>query len=221
MKLKTLFSLAIGLGLVVAARNAVADVNIPLSLTLSLSVLQQGQINDDGTNTTATSKIQKYATINLLNLIAQDELAEGNWNATNFPTGSKLMVSDTGFSVWSSANQVLITNIDFLSFEEVESGIKVYSGKQNDSTQLPNPSVTKTHIGRITFDDSGIPGGGNLQFFLQGVLAETTTAKATTGGTLVTRTVKITGATGPGVDSGSHDLILTATLSGTGSVTVP
>src|ERR1051325_8864970 len=52
--------------------------------------------------------VLKFTTKELLALIAKDENAAGNYDATNFPSGAKLVKFGTDFSVYDSANNLLL-----------------------------------------------------------------------------------------------------------------
>ncbi len=223
MKLKTkiVSSAAVLAFLSLAINSLQAQVTNLVSITAT--VLIQGSVNDNGTNTTAAAPSKHSVTTQtLLGLLAQDEYAEGNYGSTNFPTGAKLVVIDShnnnpAFQVLTSGNVLLVDVSDILA--GISEDNDVYSGKQNDSTGLSNPSTTDLSVFKFKFDDTGITGGQGVQFYLQGLMTNTKADTIPVNGVYTqTESHKMSGA-GQGTFQGVS-FVLTGSLSASGKATL-
>ena len=191
------------------------------TLTISVTTFTQQPINDNGTNNTAAApKAQSHSTADLLKTLAKDANIAYGWPSNSFPSTAKLAVGNDGFVVINGTN-VLVNVNGILSFENMSTNI--VSGKMSDITGLANTSTKELQIGKITFDDTAIVGGGNLKFWIQGLITNTRTDTVPNASSSVyseTHTGKMTNGAGAGTDSDGSDFVLTGTVSVTGKATL-
>jgi len=198
-------------------------------MTFSMTAYKQADFADNGiiTTTALPTKI-KIDTKQILILLAQAEYSEMNYDATSFPSGAKLVSISNGtpsptFQVWDKDNNILVDVSDIMSANALTTnfyGSVINSGKVNDNTGLASPSVTDQQIYTLAFDDT--PGGGSLQFYLSGVMANTiadSVPNSTTGVYKETETHTLTSGAGDGNYEGSSILIIGG-LKATGSVSL-
>jgi hypothetical protein len=227
MKLQRLPVFVAALGLCAFAASAVRAADVTVFLAMTIKISQQNSNTDNGTLTTTLPPVLKArSTIDILNKLARDEHAAGNWASNNFPKTAKLAVlpnSDHGTFVVMDGTNVLVDVSDIVSFDSGDN--EITSGKKNDVTGLSSPSETRLQVGRITFDDTAFndPDGG-LKFFLQGLVTFTKTDSTPVNG-VYTEKVKVTIASGVGegtsnIGTGNeHPFVVTATVTGSGSGT--
>lgn len=191
-------------------------------LNFSVTTFTQSSINDDGTNSVAAApKVGTHKTADLLQALAQDEFAAGHWPSNSFPATAKLAVSNNGFFVINGTN-FLVSVSNVMSFEAGENEIK--SGKISDVTHLSLPTVKRLQIGKITFDDTGIAGGSDLKFFIQGLISDSRTDTVPNGSGVFTETEsgKMTNGAGEGVSDGTPFVLTgTVTVVGKGTQQLP
>ena len=185
-----------------------------LNLAITLNLSKQGSSNTNGTVlTTASPVLSSLATKDILNVLAIDEQIEGNWPSNSFPKNAALALAGNGVVVLNGTN-ILLNVSDIMSFNSGEP--KISSGKQNTVTGLASATVKGLQIAGIKFDDTFINGGGNLKFYLNGVLSKTTTDTTPVNGVYTeTQTLKITTAAGDGSSNGVP-FICTGSASATG-----
>jgi hypothetical protein len=158
----------------------------------------------------------------ILEFLAKDEYAEGNYASSNFPAGAKLVVIDGDFQVLGTSNKFLVDVSDILS---VETGANnIVSGKINDSTGLYDNFGTSLCIVRFNYDDSRISGGVGLQFYLAGLMTSIVTDTTTNASGVYTETDCDSSdfAAGEGNYQGTPFVITgSLTLAGRGTLTLP
>jgi hypothetical protein len=217
MKLKTLLT---GLAAVAACSTNTLRADVLKTVTVTMTAYTQNTNNDNGTvDTTANPLVKTYNTQAILNLLAQDKLAEGQWGSSVFPAGSKLAATNDAWVVVDSANTVMADVSDILSGSG--GGNEVLSGKQNDTTQLASPTLNTMEVVKITFDDTAIAGGNNISFYLQGLSTKTVTDTTPTSAGVYTETQtgKITGAAGEGTWSNSTPFVCSGNMTTTAKAT--
>jgi hypothetical protein len=218
MKLKTLLS---GIAVVAACFANTLRADVLQFVTITMTTYTQNTNNDNGTvNTTANPRVKTYNTQAILNLLAQDKQAQGQWGRSVFPAGSKLAATNDTWAVVDSANNVLADVSDILSGSGGAN--EVVSGKQNDTTLLACPTSSKMEVVKIAFDDTAIAGGNNMAFYLQGLSTKTVTDTTPTiaGVYIETQTGKITGAAGEGTWSNSTAFVCSGNVTTTGKATL-
>jgi hypothetical protein len=168
----------------------------------------------------------------ILAKLALDKHAQGVFNATNFPSGSKLamIVSNTSvmaFQVLSKTNSVLADVSDIVSFSTNATPF-VFSGKINaldyatSRSVVPDPSLTTLLIANISYNDSGIAGGQNLRFYLTGLvkLMDTHTPIGKSGAYSKKITFVMTPLVGAGTNQGDRFVIVSGNLTASGKALV-
>jgi hypothetical protein len=139
--------------------------------TLQLTTYRQNTNHDNGTNTvTAPPKVVPVNTADILSALAFDENLKGNWPSNSFPANTKLATKNNSFFVVNHTN-VLLNVSDIMSLTSGDTDVTW--GSHNDTSGLASPSQHTRRIVRIDFDDTSIPGGKNLKFYLQGMLNKT------------------------------------------------
>jgi hypothetical protein len=188
-------------------------------ITFSLTGMVQGSSTDNGTTTTTASPTKlALATKNILSLLAEDK-------STTFPTGAKLVViggqggeGDLDFQVVDKNNNFLVDVSDIISAEGTGNfGQDIFSGKQTDITSLSSPTITDMQIFTISYDDTGA--GGSLEFYLTGLITNTTTDTTPnniTGVYKETQSHKLSSGAGDG-NFDSTPLVVTGSFSASGS----
>ncbi len=190
-------------------------------VTVSFTGMEQNSSSDNGTTTTTASPIKRtLATKDILSLLAEDEGAP-------FPSGAKLVViggqggpgpGDLDFQVLDKNNHFLADVSDIISGEGTGNFAQdILSGKQNDLTELSTPTTTDLQIFTIFYDDTGA--GGSLQFYLTGLITNTTTDTTPNNTTHVykqTESHKISSGAGDGNFEG-NPIVVTGSFSASGS----
>ncbi len=216
MKLKSLLT---ALAAAAACSLGTLRAEVPQAVTFMMTTYTQRTNADNGTVTsTGNAWVKSYNTQALLNLLAQDKQAQGQWGATVFPAGSKLMASE-GWLVVDRANNVLADVSDILSVSEGSN--EIVSGKQNNATQLASPSLKSMRVVTLTFDDTGIVGGNGLSFYLHGLATKTVADTTPTSAGVYTESqgIKITGAAGEGSWSDGTPFVCSGNVSTSGKQT--
>ena len=157
---------ALGLtALSVQAQGKINDLNV---ITLSLTLQVQGSFSDDGsTRVYDRPVIRKLSTKDLLSQLARDKFAQGLYRANTFPAGVKLGLAGGNFVIVDLTGQLVVDVSDILQFNRSTNG--VLNGRINDTTGLANNQVSEMTFVTLIFDDTFIPGGGNLNLLLTGV----------------------------------------------------
>ena len=176
--------------LTLGAEKLCAQQDIPETCTFAATFIIQNTNSTYNTNTTAFTTppptMLKVATKDILNLIARAEFNRGNYGATNFPSGAKLVKSYTvypSFSVWGQTNNVLLDSADdeiTLSYGQFN-GFCAYtdSGTGNQST-----AGSETDYGFVELDIYDLDAGGVIDLQLFGNVVntiKTSAASKTTG----------------------------------------
>jgi hypothetical protein len=210
-----------------AAGNLAAQVTNTLTITSTASV-QNINTTDNGTVST-TPAPTKYSvdTKQILTALALAENLEGTYPAgTTFPSGAKLVVviangsgTPPDFQVLDKTNHLLVDVSDIISAQTTGNfGSDVFSGKQNDTTGLANPTQTDLQIFSIFYDDTAVPGSKNIQLYLTGLMTNVTTDSVpnkTTGAFTETQSHKMTTSAGDGNYNG-NPLVVTGSVTATG-----
>lgn len=190
-------------------------------LTISATASVQGAYNSSynmktgiTTYTYATPTKFSIATKNILTLLGTDY-------HTNFPSGAKLVVDGNSgnIEVVNKTNSVLQ---DISSIMSISTGTNdIFSGK--GTSQFPGLGTgTDLQLLTITFDDTGIPAGGNLKFFLTGV-AKTTLSDSTPNKITKAYTESDSGSLSSGTGEGNfqgNPFVCTGTASASGKTTL-
>ncbi len=108
----------------------------------------------------------------LLQLLAQDEFAEGHYPSNSFPNGARLLFFTNPTSFTNSyymatdkdGNQ-LVDVTDLLTFQP-QNDVSAYSYKSANSTGIYNPFL-REYIGVTSFDDTSTNAGGTTKFTLE------------------------------------------------------
>ena len=189
-------------------------------ISISATAEMQGNTNDNGTVTAIAGPLRdRITTKDVLSLLAEDENAEGNYDAASFPSGAKLVVIITGpvtgggttdFQVLDKKGDYLTDVSDILSLTEGTNAI--YYGKMNDSSGVYIPTLTEKRIISLQFYDLGINRGAGFEFFLRGMATRTVADTKPKGDVYEeTRIDKFTDGEGTGTYKDIH-FILTGTL---------
>ena len=113
----------------------------------------------------------------ILEFLAVDENAEGNYGATTFPSGAKLVEinssSSSDYQVLGREDNFLVDVSDILHF--AHSTNQVFIGKHNFETGLNEPTVSTKQIDHFYFDDTAISGGVGINFWMSGLATRTIT----------------------------------------------
>ena len=216
MKLKALLT---GLAAITVCSGGSLRADVMQIVTFTMTTYTQNTNYDNGTvSVTGNPIVKTYNTQVILNLLALDKQAQGQWTSSVFPAGSKLAVSNS-WVVLDSANHVLADVSDILSTSDGAN--EITSGKQNDNTQLASPTRSAMGVLDIVFDDTAIAGGNNLSFHLQGLCtwSVSDTAPSSIGAYTETQTSKITGAAGEGTWGNGTPFVCSGNVSATGKAT--
>lgn len=208
----------------VRARSLPEVVNV-VTITATATV-QNENVVDNGTNTvTPAPLVRSVKTKDVLKQLALDKFAQGDYETTNFPSGAKLVVfGEPGsftFQVWGRTNNFLVDVSDIIRLEEYGRR-NVFSGRVNNDTSLANHTITDRRIMGLSFDDTFIPDGGNIQFYMVGIVKSVitdTTPNSTTGRYTETQLHSASAAAGEG---SYHDssLVISGSFSAGGKATL-
>lgn len=183
-----------------------------IPVTISARIISQSTNTTDvrGVTTTPPPRTRNLSNRDILKRLSDE-------SGTTFPRGSRLAVVDGSFAVVQGTNIVQ----DVSSIIRLEFGTTtIRSGRQNDTNGLASPTITKSSLGTLIFDDTGINSTNGLRFAIQGIVTTFTTDSRPNNATGVytqVDTATMTNATGDGtnnVGSGDEQPILV-----TGSVT--
>jgi hypothetical protein len=165
-----------------------------------------------------------FTTADFLKRLAIDENTAGRLDTNRFPRGARLVATNDTFVVMVGTN-VLVDVGNIISFSGGDN--EIVSGT-TDTNGLARPAITRTHLARVMFDDTGINTTNGIVFFLQGAMTETTTDSAVNrnGNYTETHVASMPSAAGEGqVGVGSGDqraAVCTGAVSasGTGRLTL-
>lgn len=171
-KLIVIVSLLLG----AAEFRAVADVGLTLSISANLLVQSTNIFTNAHTHsvTVGAPRQLRFATADFLKRLAIDENIAGTYPTNKFPRGATLVATNNSFFVVVKTN-ILVDVGNIISFSAGDNEI---SSGTTDTNGLARPSVTKTHLARVMFDDTAINTTNGISFFLQGVMTETTSDSA-------------------------------------------
>lgn len=199
------------------AQGKLADLNF---VTVALTVDSQGSFSDDGTIRIYAEPVsRRVSTKDLLNQLARDKFAQSNYAANFFPSGSRLALSGGACVVVDRNGQLLVDVSDILQFSSGTNGI--LSGRVNDTTGLASRKTTERILVSLAFDDTFIPGGGSLSFFVQGLDTLKTKDSKPAGGFYQEATSDLVkNATGEGQTSGMS-FVVSGAIQGSRNATLP
>ena len=222
MKPTKLFASIVALGLCTLPASTV-HADIIEFLAINVTTFVQNSNLDNGILTiTASPKIKTHNTAAILKRLAVDKFTQGSWPSNSFPVAARLAVvpAETNQFVVILGTNILVDVSDLLSFQNGDN--EVTSGTLRNATGLAAPTISKRHIGRISFDDTsaGNPNGA-LTFYLQGVLTQTTTDSTPVGGFYTeTHMARLTNGAGEGASeigtANEQRFVCTGTLTATG-----
>jgi hypothetical protein len=223
MKILTLAGIT-ALLLGVSGFRATADPALTISITASLLIQSTNSITNARTHsvtvTAPTRKVLTTATI--LQRLAVDENIAGTYPTNKFPRGARLVATNNTFVVMNGTNVL----VDVSNIISVDTGTNEIDSGTTDTNGLAHP-VTRTHLARVIFDDTGINTTDGLRFFLQGVMTETTNDSGVDRNGIFTEThiASMPQAAGEGlanVGSGTErQLIATGSVTATGNAREP
>ena len=216
--LLTITLAALGLSAVCAqAQGTIKDLN---EITVSLTMDVQGSFTDDGTTRVYSRPVTaKRNTKDLLNQIARDKFAQGQYNANTFPPGAKLGLTGDQFVVVNAANQLLVDVSDLIQWTRGSN--TVLNGRINDTTGLADTKLTVMTFVTLAFDDTFVSGGGNMNYVLTGVDTQTIQDKLVAGNNYQENTSdSVKNAAGEG-QTGGTPFIVTGTIKGHFNASLP
>jgi hypothetical protein len=196
------------------------------SVTISATLYEQGPTHDNNTATTISAPAKRsISTATLLEDLAADEFAEGNWTSAKFPAGAKLNYNGTGFEVDLGTNQ-LVDVSDILSLN-VTGQNDITSGNYLDANGQGTPPYTQVDYEIVSLAYSSSGGSSGMSFTVTGLATFTgkaTTPNARTGNYTQSSSFSLQDGTGEGslTDSSGNTVNfvvtgLTVTASGSAS----
>ncbi len=176
MKLTNIIAIT---ALLLGAANVRADVGLTITLNARITAQNTNSFTNPITQsvTVRAPVTRNFTTFELLRRLAVDETLAGRWTNNTFPPGSRLVTTNNLFLVVRGTN-VLADVSDIISFNGGDNNI-VSGSFDTNGLARPFPQ-NKIHIARITFDDTTINANDGLQFYLQGLMTETTVDTAPT-----------------------------------------
>ena len=191
-----------------------AQADIAETVALKATIVVQ---NTNSQSTPGAPTTLKFTTKELLALLAKDENAAGNYGATNFPSGAKLVKFGSDFSVVDSANNDLVDT--FIITMSPDFGVFTAAGADDGSAPY-----TETDYGYVDFFiyDLDIP-GGVTDLTMSGYFINTiknSAANQSTGEIKSSQafTMKAGGGTGS-VNSGDENAVINGSLTAKGTGT--
>jgi hypothetical protein len=203
-----------------------ARAQITNNVVFQAVTVTQGTNGLKGTNTFfGPPKTASHNTANFLQEVGRAVLGEGN----HFSSAAKLVLingNGSKFAVIDGANFYDISSI--MSADNQVSTNKVKSGTQNGNggsgTGLAFPTIKKTELLVLNYDDTGTAlGSSGLQFTIVGIATSSTTDSTPNGVGIYTETFKATlKGMGSGVDQNGEFVVPAAslTVSGTGTLSL-
>jgi hypothetical protein len=210
---------------VALSAQASVDRTVPLVFTIKATVsVQSGITTTNGAVVTFAAPV-KYSinTAGLLSELATNEFNEKNYPSASFPAGSKLIylydlddlsLSQNHFHVVDRAGGFVCDVSDIVSISRNDSNPSVSSGGYNPQTGLYTKSLLSYDL-RFNFDETGA--GGNVKFYLDGIVADTETDVPTSKGVnyTTTETLKTTSLAGTGT-LGAGGLVISGSVNAAG-----
>lgn len=169
-------------------------------VSLSATLYQQGDTNDNNTTTTIKAPTKSsLSTGALLKLLAIDEYSEGNFETNFFPAGAKLDYNGNGFEVDDGTNE-LVDVSDILTLT-VTGQNDINAGNYSDANGQGTPPYSETdyQIVSVAYNDSSST--GTLSFSVSGLatfVGKATNPNARTGKYTQSGTFSLQDGTGEG-----------------------
>jgi len=179
------------------------------SITVAITATMQGVVKDNGRTSTYTTTHVILNDAALLKQLAIDENAEGNYEATTFPSGARLWSIGGAFQVLAKNGTPLVDVSDIMSSSTV--GADVVSGSLSDTTGAG--TTTDRRIMTLTFDDSFVNSANPITISLSGLLTRTRTVS---NNQTETDSASLQNAAGVGTIGGAN-AILTGTFNSRGN----
>ncbi len=217
-KFLTLFATAAAVFLAVPGTlHAQASEKMSISATIYL----QGATSDKkGVTTSAGPTKQSVSTVNLLESLAKDENAEGNYPNTKFPSTAALYYYGGGFEVDEGTN-VLVDVSDILTLTTTGQN-DITNGNYTDVKGPGTPPYTQTAYQIVMLAYASSTGASGLGFTVTG-LGEFTqkagTPNAKTGKFTQSDSFNLQDGTGEGSLEGVEFVITGFTVTASGSAT--
>ncbi|HWD20408.1 MAG TPA: hypothetical protein VHB20_14125 [Verrucomicrobiae bacterium] len=198
------------LALTIASRGMA---QVAENVTITLTALESGATNDNGTTTTVRPPVRRVLTSGeLLKRLALDENVAGHYPNTNFPAGAHLSY-DGAFLVNDRKGNLLLNVSDILTLQLGQQNIHWGSGK--DSGDPPYSHASRQLV-TLTYDATGL--GGTMKFSASGLGAFIDIAgKANAQGTSHEVTSMSASLAGDGVDAKGNALVLSGGIVGSGA----
>ena len=182
-----------------------AQSDIPETVTFAGTIVIQ---NTNSPDTPGAPTTLKVATKDLLSLIAKAEFNRGNYGATNFPTGAKLVKTGTTgfvqFSVWGKTNNVLIDDVtDQVGLDVVDFAVFTATGT------LGSTAYSETDYGDADFYIYDLDARGSTDITMSGYVVNTIKNSApnqNTGQMLSAQTFTMKAGGGTGSVNGTNDI---------------
>ncbi len=190
-------------------------------VSISATIYLQGATSDKkGVTTIAGPTKQTVSTVNLLESLAKDEYAEGNYPNTRFPSTAVLHYYGGGFEV-DERTSVLVDVSDILTLT-ITGQNDITNGNYTDVKGPGTPPSTQTAYQIVTLAYTSSTGASGLGFTVTG-LGELTqkggTPNAKTGKFTQTDSVSLQDGTGEGTLNGVEFVITGFTVTASGSAT--
>ncbi len=190
-------------------------------MSISATIYLQGAPPTKKSVTTiAGPNKQSVVTVNLLESLAKDENAEGNYPETKFPSTAALYYYGTGFEVLEGT-KVLVDVSDILTLT-ITGQNNITSGNYTDSKGPGTPPYTQTAYQIATLAYASTTGASGLGFTVTGLgefAQKAGTPNAKTGDFTQTDSVSLQDGTGEGTLDGVEFVITGFTVTASGSAT--
>jgi hypothetical protein len=190
-------------------------------MSISATIYLQGTTSDKkGVTTTAGPAKQSVSTVNLLESLAKDENAEGNYPETRFPSTATLYYYGDGFEV-DEGTTVLVDVSDILTLT-ITGQNDITNGNYTEVNGPGTPPYTQTAYQIVTLAYVSTTGASGLGFTVTGLGELTQTAgtpNAKTGKFTQTDSVSLQDGTGEGTLDGVEFVITGFTVTASGSAT--
>jgi hypothetical protein len=224
MKLKNLTHTILAAILSAAALSNVRAVD--QILTFNITTYHQSPLIIDGTNgTEAPPEVKMLRTADILQSLAQDEFAAGNWPSNSFPATAKIVMGNlVAAGLWDfhiiAGTNFLVSVTNIMTFQS--GNCYINSGKSKGG--LASPIEKTLRMGRFNYDSTAISNGTRLQFFIQGLITDvwTDTTPNIQGAYVETYTSRMINGAGEGVDHSinyNNRFVLTGTVIATARYT--
>jgi len=169
----------------------VARGGLPFALTnvvtLNVVMIPQGSTNSAFKGTNAFFEPAKTVSLNTAQFLKK--LAKATGLTNGFSPAAKLMTFSGEFTVVDGTNVVYVdTGIMYL-YDYGDATLM--SGVMNPNTGAGVPTLTKTALKELFYDDTSVVTNGGLRFFLEGVESAVQTDSALTSSNTYHETLKI------------------------------